>query len=96
MCDADETLGGTCSPFDDGTASWTQTQTNTQDAAGTCNPGYTETNGQPPLRTCNADLTWGDTTNACTRTGPFFCTLFRTAQSGLTNALPFSFLNQKV
>ena len=79
--DTDATLGGTCSPFDDGTASWTQTPTGTQDAAGTCDPGYTETNDLPPLRTCNADLTWSDTTNACTRTGPSFRARIRTASA---------------
>ena len=88
----DDTLGGTCSPFDDGTASWTQTPTGTQDAAGTCDAGYTQTNNQPPLRTCNADLTWSDTTNACTRTtGPFFRARIRSAYGqpgvGLTDAL---------
>ena len=55
-----------CSPLDDGIASWPLTLTNTANAAGTCDAGYTQTNGLPPTRNCNADLTWGPVSNACT------------------------------
>jgi len=60
--------GATCSPYDDGTAAWGSTPTNTPNVAGACDAGYVQTNGQPPTRTCNSDLSWSPATNACTRT----------------------------
>ena len=66
----DDVAGATCSPLDDGTASWTLTPTGTSNVAGTCDAGYTQTNSQPPTRNCNADLSWGTVVNACTRALP--------------------------
>ena len=59
--------GGQCSLYDDGTATFPASPSNTTDVAGACDAGYIKTGGLPPTRTCNIDLTWSATSNPCTR-----------------------------
>ncbi len=48
--------GGTCSPLNDGTASWGAANSNTPSVAGTCAPGYTATGGVALMCSCGADF----------------------------------------
>ena len=62
-------IRGTCTSYNDGTATFPATLANTAGVTGVCNAGYAPVSGSvAPTRNCSSDGTWSTPINNCVRT----------------------------